>query len=445
MKHTTISVFGCALAVALAACQATPEYDTTLSENLQDEREKLTVADAYSFGDINKSGSSKAIAVTFLSSGMSIVYDGIALSGYQGNGYAFDIIFNTVSETTLDTGIYVLDSVLESGTYSYAPGTIHPANSTLSIVHDGISTALSLSDAEIKVAAKGDGYTVDFAVTTSTGVAIEAHFVGEIVCNDIYSFREPSETTTLNDSLVSVVYEASPYNYQDWLTDSMYSFYADYYAAYAEYVYENAVLPLEQAYAEEIELYLSAQEQYEDSASIYESYADSLEMVTTTADSVRILTIMAEYENAYMVAQIFNKYAYYVGMYEDLTYYAAYYTKAYETSIPDDLHTFELATEQGDVIYLEVALGALSPEYHAVLPDGKYLVEAGVYYPRSTSKYRAQSSRLYGSYIQAADGNLYYVAGGEIEVSFVGNTVASLHFKGETANGSVIDYSFTSK
>lgn len=445
MKHTTISISLCALAVAFGACQPTPEYDTTLSENLQEEREKLTVADAYCFGNINNTDASNAIAVTFLSSGMSITYDGIAWSGYQGNGYAFDIIFNTVAQNALDTGTYVLDSLLASGDYSFAPRTIHPDNSSLSIVHDGIPTSLSLSDAEIKVAAKGDGYTIDFALTTSTGIAIEAHFVGNIVCNDIYRFREPAETTTLNDSLVSVVYEASPYNYQDWLTDSMYSFYADYYAAYAEYVYENAVLPLEQAYAEEIKLYLSAQEQYEDSAIIYESYADSLEMVTTTADSVRILTIMAEYENAYMVAQIFNEYAYYVGMYEELAYFADYYAKEYATNIPADLHTFELATEQGDVIYLEVALGALSTKFHDVLPDGKYLVEAGIYYPRSTNNYRAQSSRLYGSYIQTADGNLYYVAGGEIDVTFVGNTVTSLRFKGETANGSVIDYSFTNK
>lgn len=441
MKHT-VSIFGCALAVVLTACQATPEYDTTLSANLQDEREKLTVVDAYYFGDINKTATSNAIAVTFLSSGMSIVYDGLDFSGYAGSGYAFDLIFNSSDEETLTAGTYVLDTLLSDGSYSYAPGTIAPENSTVSIVYGGNATTIALSEADVKVVATGGGYTIDIAATAITGVAVEAHFAGEIAFNDIYAFREPAEATSFTGQLDEVDYEAGASNYSDWLTDSMYSFYADYYAAYAEYL-EPAVLNLEESYATEIELYESAPELYEDSAALYLVYTDSLAEATATEEIARLQSLVDEYEYAYNVVDIYASYAEIAEDYYGSLDAAEYYAAAHAESTPEDAHSFTLVTKQGDILHLSVALWALSDEFHAVLPDGTYAVDPGVYYVTSTENYRAQSAKLYGSYIEAADGNLYYVTSGEVEVTFVGDEVATLQFKGVTANGSTIDCSYS--
>lgn len=442
MKHT-VSIFGCVLAVVLTACQAKPEYDTTLSSNLQDEREKLTTADAYYFGDINKTATSNAIAVTFLSSGMSIAYDGLDFSGYAGNGYAFDLIFNSSDEKTLAAGTYVLDTLLSDGSYSYAQGTIDPENSTVSIVYGGNATTLALSEANVKVVATGGGYTVDIAATAITGVAVEAHFAGEVAFNDIYAFREPAEATSFNGSLAEVDYEASELNYEDWVTDVQRPFLVERYLKLAD----EKRAELDVIEAENPGLNLEEYELYADSAAIYNEAYAALKSATDPEEIAELEEILALYQNA---ADVFKSQYVETGydkiatQYNEYLYFAYIHNEAYgdDTKVKGS-HSFLLLTEQGDVVHLDVLEYSLSDEFHAVLPDGTYAVDPGVYYVTSTENYRAQSNHLYGSYIEAADGNWYYIADGEVEVTFNGAEVATLQFKGVTANGSAVDCSYS--
>lgn len=428
-----VAIFG------LVACESS-DLDTTVSDGVQEDRETLTIANAHYFGDVNETeGASYAISLTLLSEGMSIVSSDMAFESYSGTGYAYDIVFNSAHPTAIDTGTYVMD-VEES----YAAGTIHAEETYLTIVHGGSNTVTTLQDATVKVSLENDVYTIDLAATTIEGIDVVGTYVGKIAIDHIYFYLEPTDTLHISNKVDLVEYVADEDNREDWATDSVYSYYAEMYAFYAAY-YAEQLEGFIGTYGPYIEMYeADTVGVYDEGAELYALYADSLANATNAADSAKYQAFVDQYQMAALLVKVYNAYselAYYTEMF---AYYAQVYAANKEAYTPADAHYITVTDDQGNVMNLEIALNALSPEYHAVLPDGQYALEGGLYYVTETADYRS-SGKLYGSYLKAADGNVYYVGAGLVDVKFDGTTVKELHVKAYSVYGSEITYDYVAE
>lgn len=82
-----------------------------------------------------------------------------------------------------------------------------------------------------------------------------------------------------------------------------------------------------------------------------------------------------------------------------------------------------------------------------VQEDRETLTLANAHYfgdVNETADYRS-SGKLYGSYLKAADGNVYYVGAGLVDVKFDGTTVKELHVKAYSVYGSEITYDYVAE
>jgi len=127
---------------------------------------------------------------------------------------------------------------------------------------------------------------------------------------------------------------------------------------------------------------------------------------------------------------------------EEYAYYADYYAGEKEYNTPMNAHIFTLTTEAGDVLNLEIDLWQFDPEYIEVIPDGQYIAAYGFCDIEKVADLWTSNWSVYGSYLQTADGEIYYINEADVTVKMDEDQVATITVKGNTMNGSTIEFNY---
>jgi len=370
-------------AIAMVSCKE-QGVDKELSQSIQKERETLTQAETYLWGDFYESEISNVVSLALASKNVSFNYDGVPFSSFDGTGYAFNIVLYTSLEGLYPAaGVYTADKA-EVG----APFTYDMENTYINVLNGGNLTKLLIDTAAITVAVEGEAYTITVNALTIGGATVKGTYKGQLEGKNPFAFRESTQASEIVLEAAAVSYEADEANYADWANDSVYSYYAEEYASYAEY------------YA------FLAEQAYQDKD-------------TATGDE-------------------------YMGYAEEYAYYSDYYASEAVYYTPLNAHYFTLVTETGDVLNLEIDLERLDPEFTEVIPDGKYLAAYGTSWIENINDlWSADAWKVYGSYLQTADGQVYYIDEAQVTVKMSNEGVAEMiQVKGSTINGSSIEVNY---